>query len=101
MTKSITVRRREQRERQKTYRDQQRELRRPTRDDVARVLLWRTMRNGLKADASVLNWLHDRIVRDLVDQGFDEHQADLAFEDLIDRYGSSSTPPFRRKVHLR
>ena len=40
-------------------------------------------------------------MQDLVKQGFDEAQSDRAFEDLFDRYASTSSPPFRRKLHLR
>ena len=57
MSKSNSRRLREQRERQQVYRDEQRGLRRPSRDDIARILLWRMMRKALKADGSVQDWM--------------------------------------------
>lgn len=99
--KSNSLRRREQRDRQKIYRDQQRVLRRPSRDDIARVFLWQMMSRARQAGERRVDQMLDMIVTELTDQGFDERQSELAFGDLLDRYSNTDTPPFRRKVHLR
>lgn len=102
MTKPISVRRREQRDRQKAYRDQQRNLKRPSRDDMARVVFWAVLRaHILTKREDKLDGINDLLVEQLGNQGFDPRQIDLAFEEIVDRYSASSTPPFRRKVHLR
>lgn len=103
MTKSISVRRREQRDRQKAYRDDMRALKKPERDDIARVWLWRTLRACITApdpDAA-FDPILDAILDTLEFQGFDRQQSELAIDDLINRYKRSSSPPFRRKCHLR
>lgn len=103
MTKSISVRRREQRERQKAYRDQQRQLRRPGRDDIARAWLWRTLHAATaKSDQRrELDRIQDAIIETLIDQGFDERQSERALDDLLTRYKLTSSAPFRIKRHLQ
>ena len=91
----------EQRVRQKEVRDNAREARRPSRDDVARMFLWQTIVTTLKRkDAKVvLEKLRYEIVDALEHQGFNQGQSLDVFDDLVKRY-SDGLYPFRRKVHL-
>jgi hypothetical protein len=68
---------RKQCERQKDYRDRLRAERKPTRDDIVRVLLH----------------------YGLADQGFDKDASLGVIDDLIDKYTKRGWD-FRRKVHL-
>ena len=103
--KSIYQRNEEQRLRQSHVRKAAKELRRPSRDDLARMLLWQ-MINGLQHNKKVTNRqqeldnLCNMIVSGLVKQGFDEGQSEEVFDDLAKRY-TSSLPPFRIKQHLQ
>ena len=103
--KSIYQRNEEQRLRQSHVRKAAKELRRPSRDDLARMLLWQ-MINGLQHNKKVTNRqqeldnLCNMIVSGLVKQGFDEGQSEEVFDDLAKRY-ASSMPPFRIKRHLQ
>lgn len=103
--KSIVEERREQRDRQKTYRDEQRDRRKPNRDDIARAWLWKSLRRAAHADettkGSFIGKIEDDIISTLVRQGFDERQCEIAFMDIYDRYKASSSPPFRIKRHLK
>ena len=47
----------------------------------------------------VLEDFQDRVVRMLVEQGFDERESDIVFEELVAKYRTGHSP-FRRKVHL-
>ncbi|CDN92221.1 hypothetical protein [Agrobacterium tumefaciens] len=98
--KSEEVRNRQQRERQQKLRDADRKARRPNRDDIARTALFMTISSMAARDAKeVLEDFQDRVVRMLVDQGFDERQSDIVFEELVAKYRKGDWP-FRRKVHL-
>ncbi len=98
--KSEEVRNREQRERQQKLRDADREARRPNRDDIARTALFMTISSMAVRDAKeVLEDFQDRVVRMLVEQGFDERESDIVFEELVAKYRTGDWP-FRRKVHL-
>ena len=103
--KSIYQRNEEQRLRQSHVRKAAKELRRPSRDDLARMLLWQ-MINGLQHNKKVTNRqqeldnLCNMIVSGLVRQGFDERQSEEVFDDLAKRY-ASNLPPFRVKRHLQ
>ena len=103
--KSIYQRNEEQRLRQSHVRIAAKELRRPSRDDLARMLLWQ-MINGLQHNKKVTNRqqeldnLCNMIVSGLVRQGFDERQSEEVFDDLAKRY-ASNLPPFRVKRHLQ
>ncbi|WP_151983175.1 hypothetical protein [Rhizobium sp. EC-SD404] len=100
-TRQAATRRREQRERQQSYRDEMREMRRPDRDDIARVWLWRSIRMAMKAKEEHQDWMYQTILELLAAQGFDERQSESALEELIDRYSQAAKPPFRRKRHLK
>ncbi len=103
--KSIHQRNEEQRLRQQNIRLCAKELRRPSRDDLARMLLWQ-MINGLQHNKKVTNRqqeldnLCNMIVGGLVTQGFDEDQCEDVFDTLAKKY-ASSLPPFRIKRHLQ
>lgn len=98
--KSEEVRNREQRERQQKLRDADRKARRPNRDDIARTALFMTISSmAAKGAKEVLEDFQDRVVRMLVEQGFDERASDIVFEELVAKYRTGDWP-FRRKVHL-
>lgn len=98
--KSDEIRNREQRERQQKLRDAGRKAKRPDRDDVARTALFMTISSMAARGANdVLEEFQDRVVRMLVEQGFDEHASDVVFEELVAKYRTGQSP-FRRKVHL-
>ena len=103
--KSIHQRNEEQRVRQQNIRQCAKELRRPSRDDLARVLLWQ-MINGLQQNRKITNRqqeldnLCNMIVSGLVKQGFDERQSEEIFDTLAKKY-ASSLPPFRVKRHFQ
>lgn len=104
MAKSKATRLREQRERQQAYRDEQRRLRRPGRDDIARVALrWLILGTAKLAERegnpTRMNKVEMDILEALVEQGFDRMASDQALGDLIDRYVDGQWD-FRRKVHL-
>lgn len=88
------------RQRQKRLRDANRLAKRPGRDDVARVALFWLIRRAVEKNQLVeLDKFQDKIVSHLVEQGFDEHESDAVFDDLLNKYRSGGLP-FRRKVHL-
>jgi hypothetical protein len=99
-TRTASIRRREQRERQQAYRDEMRDLRRPDRDDIARVWLWQSIRMAEKAQPKHREWMHATIMEALTAQGFDKRQSEIALDELVERYRQSNKPPFRRKRHL-
>jgi len=88
-----------QRVRQRNVRARNKELRRPGRDDIARMLLHIALEENLRrGDLTELDRLQDGLTAALTRQGFDRQQSDRAFEDLVDKYKSGWT--FQRKVHL-
>ncbi len=98
--KSDAIRVREQRERQQRLRDADRKARRPGRDDVARTALFMTISSmAARGAKEVLEDFQDRVVRMLVEQGFDERASDAVFEELVAKYRTGAWP-FRRKPHL-
>lgn len=105
MARSRAQRLRDQRERQQAYRDEQRRLRRPGRDDIARVALrWLILGTAKLAERegnpARMNKVEGDLLEALVEQGFDRSASDAALGDLIDRYVDGKWD-FRRKVHLR
>lgn len=91
-----------QRVRQKRVRDQARERRRPSRDDLARVLLWQMIMAAQKSNIGqrkALDGLRDKIIDGLELQGFDARESEDVFDDLAKRY-RNGVFPFRRKRHL-
>ncbi len=88
------------RQRQKALRDANRRAKRPERDDVARVALFWLIRRAIeKGQQMELEKFHNKIVSMLTDQGFDERECDVVFDDLVAKYRMGG-PPFRRKIHL-
>jgi hypothetical protein len=97
---SHDARTRTQRERQQKLRDASRKARRPGRDDIARVALyWMITNMAEKATKEVRDEFQDRIVSTLTEQGFDERECEIVFDDLVYKYRTGNSP-FRRKVHL-
>lgn len=93
----------EQRERQKRVREQALTDRRPTRDDIARMLLWQMIVGVQKKrenPKAVLDKLRDEIVTGLEGQLFDGNQSMDAFDALVLKY-STGIYPFRPKRHLQ
>ena len=91
-----------QRARQQRVRDQARERRRPSRDDLARVLLWQMIMSADKyhlGRREGLDRLRDKIIDGLELQGFDVRECEDVFDDLVKRY-ANGVCPFRRKRHL-
>lgn len=91
----------EQAARQQRVRDEAREKRRPSRDDLARVLLWQiiTAAQAHKEPYRALGKVRDSIVDDLERQGFNVRECEEVFHELADRY-SDGLYPFRPKRHL-
>ena len=88
--------------RQKGVRDAARKKRRPSRDDIARMLLWQMIagvQNNRSDPRKVLDKLCDEIVEGLEQQGFDVRESEDVFEALVDKY-SDGLFPFRPKWHL-
>lgn len=103
--KSKIEKREEQRARQAAVREAARESRRPDRDDVARLLLWLTLRKA-HAEArklqsrAPLDTLCSILVANLVRQGFDANEAEDVYAMLETKY-RSQTSSGRVKRHLR
>jgi hypothetical protein len=94
------ARNRAQRERQQKLCDASRKAKRPDRDDIARVALyWMITNMADKASKEVRDEFQDRIVSMLTEQGFDERECEIVFDDLVHKYRTGGSP-FRRKVHL-
>ena len=95
--KSIHQRNEEQRLRQQNIRQCAKELRRPNRDDLARMLLWQ-MINGLQHNKKTTNRqqeldnLCNMIVGGLVRQGFDVGQCEEVFDALAKKYPAAYLP---------
>lgn len=93
----------EQRARQQRVRDEARARCRPSRDDLARMLLWKMIMSTGKhhlGRREALNRLRDEIVDGLDLQGFDVRESEEVFEDLAQRYADGLFP-FRPKQHLK
>ncbi|RVP95804.1 hypothetical protein [Sinorhizobium meliloti] len=88
--------------RQQRVRDAARSLRRPSRDDIARMLLWQMIVTARSRRDSrlVLDRLRDEVVEGLERQGFDVRESETVFEDLIGKYADGLFP-FRPKRHLQ
>ncbi|MCC0035332.1 MAG: hypothetical protein H6887_08745 [Hoeflea sp.] len=93
----------EQRARQQRVRDEARDRRRPSRDDLARMLLWKMIMSTEKhklGRRDALDRLRDEIVDGLDLQGFDVRESEDVFEELAARYADGLFP-FRPKRHLK
>ncbi len=99
MRKSTTSRKRDQADYQRRYRQQQTSLRKPSRDDVARVALhWIIVRCLEQENEGELGKWSELMVRRLVKQGFDRDAARRRIHQLIERYEGGWS--FQRKPHL-
>ncbi len=87
--------------RQQRVRDEAKARRRPSRDDLARMLLWQmiTAAQRRKDARLALDKLSEAIVADLERQGFDVRESEDVFEELAERY-SDGLFPFRPKWYL-
>ncbi|MCZ4290795.1 hypothetical protein [Hoeflea alexandrii] len=93
----------EQRARQQRVRDEARDRRRPSRDDLARMLLWKMIMSTEKHQLGrrqALDRLRDEIVDGLKLQGFEVRESEEVFEELAARYADGLFP-FRPKRHLK
>ena len=99
MSRSANPRRHDQAACQRRYRRQQTALRRPSRDDVARVALHWIITAALERDkdGELAKW-SGTMVRRLVRQGFDRDAARRRIDQLIGRYEDGWT--FQGKPHL-
>jgi hypothetical protein len=99
MRKSKAKRLSEQADYQRAYRMQQKALRKPSRDDVARVALHLMIGEALKhnQEGKLDEWCAALVGR-LADQGFDRDAAHRRVDELIERYADGWT--FQRKPHL-
>lgn len=85
---------------QRRYRQQQKALRKPTRDDVARVALHWIIKTALERNkAGELGKWSETIVRRLADQGFERDAARRRLDQLIAQYEGGWA--FQGKPHLR
>ena len=90
----------EQRERQHVYRKRIKTERRPSRDDIARVLLHVVItRSAARDKLDELEKFGDLIVDRLVEQGFDKRVSYDAFDQLVDKYVKQGWE-FRKKTHI-
>lgn len=99
MAKPITRRRAEQADLQRAYRSQQKDLRKPSRDDVARLALHLMINDALRReqDGELAMWC-ENLVTELVAQGFERDAAYRRLDQLIERYADGWA--FQRKPHL-
>lgn len=99
--KQAEERLRKQRERQQRTRDRHKLERKPSRDDIARVLLHVIiMRSYETKQMHMLDGLFDVIVDSLKAQGFDNDASYAVIDDLIEKYTKSKWQ-FFRKLHLK
>lgn len=84
---------------QRAYRMQQKALRRPSRDDIARVVLHLIITRALQRgkDRELQRWINI-IVKKLTTQGFDRNATRVRIAQLVDQYESGWD--FQRKLHL-
>ena len=85
---------------QRRYREQQKALRKPSRDDVARIALHWIIRTALERnkEGELSKW-SETIVRRLMRQGFDGDAARRRIDRLIEQYEGGWD--FQGKPHLR
>ena len=91
----------EQAERQQQVRKDAKARGRPSRDDLARVLLWQiiTAAQAHKDTDRALGKVRDSLTNDLERQGFAVRECEEVFHEIADRY-SVGLYPFRPKWHL-
>ncbi|WP_040486296.1 hypothetical protein [Lutibaculum baratangense] len=89
----------ERAEYQRAYRARQKAERKPSRDDVARVVLRWEIGRALTMENRKLERLERVVIEGLVEQGFDRDAAKHRFHEIVDRYEDGWN--FRLKPHLR
>lgn len=88
-----------QRDRQRALRAASRSRRKPSRDDIARTLLHFAITKNLSMERRErLEELQHQIVAALVVQGFDEREAEIVWDALVEKYRSGWA--FQQKRHL-
>lgn len=99
MKQSTKTRRIHQAGYQRAYREQQKTLRKPTRDDVARLALYVMIRERLDEgqERHLADWC-EALTNGLVEQGFDRDATLHRRHQLIDRYAHGWD--FQLKRHL-
>lgn len=99
--KSKTQRNVEQAVRQRRVREEAKARKRPSRDDLARVLLWQMITAALeqREPDRALGKVRDCRVDDFERLGFDVRETEQVFHELAERY-SDGLFPFRPKRHL-
>lgn len=99
MVKSNRMRRNDQADYQRVYRQQQKASRTPSRDDVARLALYLMISEGLKdgQERNLAVWC-ETVTTGLVEQGFDRDATRHRLHQLIDRYADGWG--FQLKRHL-
>lgn len=92
----------EQAERQQQVREDAKARCRPSRDDLAPVLLWQiiTAAQAHKDTDRALGKVRDSLTNDLERQGFAVRECEEVFHEIADRY-SDGLYPFRPKRHLK
>jgi len=97
--RSTISRRSHQAEYQRRYRQQQTSLRKPSRDDVARIALHWIINEALRRnkEGELGKWT-ELVVTRLTDQGFDRDAARRRIDQLIERYEDGWD--FQGKPHL-
>ncbi|MBN8245697.1 hypothetical protein JF546_22015 [Nitratireductor aquimarinus] len=99
MAQSRKERLENQRDRQRALRAASKSRRKPSRDDIARTLLHFAITKNLSEERRErLEELQHHIVAELVFQGFDEREAEIVWDALVDKYRSGWT--FQQKRHL-
>lgn len=99
MGRSTISRRNHQAEYQRRYRQQQTSLRKPSRDDVARIALhWLIVRSLKQENEGELGRWSEIMVQHLFKQGFDRDAARRRIDQLIKRYEDGWD--FQGKPHL-
>jgi hypothetical protein len=90
-----------QAERQQIVREDAKARCRPSRDDMARVLLWQiiTAAQAHRDTDRALGKVRDSLTNDLERQGFAVRECEEVFHEIADRY-SDGLNPFRPKRHL-
>lgn len=92
---------RKQRERQQRVRERHKRDRKPSRDDIARILLHTMIMQCYEnQQMHMLDGLFDVIVDGLKDQGFDQAASYSVIDDLVEKYTKSNWQ-FFRKFHLK
>ena len=88
----------ERAEYQRAYRARQKAERKPSRDDVARIVLHWEIGRALTIQSRKLDRLETVVVEGLVEQGFERDAAKHRFDEIVDRYEKGWD--FRLKPHL-